>query len=172
MELELKHVAAYLPYNVYAFNVDQDTLTDKIIGLFQNTLDFENWSPLNSDIKNYKLILRSLSDLTKEIEVNGEKFVPLVKLAEISISSDTEIEFICDNNYSNLRFGIKILVNNEICYFFFMHETISFYYSDKNNTLKCVHNQYEMFQKLLSWHFDLFNLIKNNLAIDINTLEK
>jgi hypothetical protein len=27
-------------------------------------------------------------------------------------------------------------------------------------------------QKLLSWHFDIFNLIKKKLAIDFNTLEK
>ena len=31
---------------------------------------------------------------------------------------------------------------------------------------------YDILQKLLEWHFDIFALIKNNLAIDINILEK
>ncbi len=29
---------------------------------------------------------------------------------------------------------------------------------------------YEVMEKLLSWHFDVFSLIEKGLAIDINTL--
>jgi hypothetical protein len=35
-----------------------------------------------------------------------------------------------------------------------------------------ISNQYEMFQKLFEWHFDLFRLIENNLAVNINTITK
>lgn len=75
-KLELKHLAAYLPY-----------------GLKMEILDFptgrKHYRKLKLDLGhdfNYYLqqnkvrpILRPLSDITKEIEVNGEKFVPLKK---------------------------------------------------------------------------------------------
>lgn len=32
--------------------------------------------------------------------------------------------------------------------------------------------RYDAVQKLIEWHFDVFDLLKHDLAIDINTLEK
>lgn len=62
MKLELKHLAPYLPYGLkYIYKGIEWDLTH----LETSTKDRE-----------YKPILRPLSDLTKEIEVNGEKFVP------------------------------------------------------------------------------------------------
>ncbi len=67
-------------------------------------------------------ILHKLSDLTKVIEHNGEKFVPRNKF------------------YGNpLDYKIR-------------------------------ENSYDVVQKLIEWHFDVYNLIDKNLAIDINTL--
>lgn len=90
-----------------------------------------------------KPILRPLSDFTKEIEVNGQKFVPIDKLSELH------------SDY---------VVKQDGCWFFIED--------------KCDTNYIELstsgiwVQKLFEWHFDLHNLIKNGLAIDINTLNK
>lgn len=68
MELGIKHFAAYLPYDV--------KFTD---GLIIYELDSENLAGVINDSKylnNIKLHLRPLSDLTKEITINGETFVP------------------------------------------------------------------------------------------------
>jgi hypothetical protein len=79
MELELKHLAPYLPYGLkmintkpgrQAYNIITKTTLKKI-----EIMDFENCYFLW--FLNRKPILRPLSDLTKEIEINGEKFVPI-----------------------------------------------------------------------------------------------
>jgi hypothetical protein len=79
MKLELKHLAGYLPYG----------LTVKVKYGWCTMLTLNDWS-INTDCKesyyyetleetDFKPILRPLSDLTKEIEVEGEKFVPALR---------------------------------------------------------------------------------------------
>ena len=40
------------------------------------------------------------------------------------------------------------------------------------DNVNILNNPYNQIQKLLEWHFDIYGLIENNLAIDINTLEE
>jgi hypothetical protein len=75
-KLTIEHLAPYLPYGVYVYHEDQESKTDKVIGVYNNTIDFETWSPVRPYLDEYKLVLRPLSDLTREIEHDGEKFVP------------------------------------------------------------------------------------------------
>ena len=88
--------------------------------------------------KDYKPILRPLSDLTKEIEHRGEKFVPYKKL---------------DWDKWDGEIG----------------EYISF--GDSHAGVINPLNQLNQLQFLVSWHFDIANLISTGEAIDINTLE-
>jgi hypothetical protein len=92
----------------------------------------------------FKLHLHPLSYLTKEIEINGEKFKPFDKLGE----QFGRTKFISINHDGELLFKGK----NE-CYIF-----------GKKDVLEC----YDM---LSEWHFDIFGLIPEGLAIDINTLK-
>lgn len=69
MKLELKHLAPYLPYKVKILNGWGDIHTMNYTHLDDNGN--------NGVIFGIKPILRNLSDLTKEIEHNGEKFVPI-----------------------------------------------------------------------------------------------
>lgn len=138
MKLELKHLAAYLPYKLKCQFVHSGK-----IGTISNIYTIgEGYN--NDDIKisidfsdgehiwMFKPILRPLSDLTKEIEVNGENFVP---------------------NYNS---DFKYFTPYELSYFI---ESIP-------------HGlNYNQMQKLLEWHFDIFGLIDNGLAIDINTIK-
>lgn len=129
MRLELKHLAPYLPYGLKVLaNQRQRTLH----GISQDVayLYYNGLKPYF--FKEFKPILRPLSDLTKEIEVNGERFVPFKWLGW--------------NNCLDLR---DIIEDKDF-------QNISF----------------EDAQKLFSLHFDIFNLIPQGLAIDINTLNK
>lgn len=93
-------------------------------------------------------ILRPVSDLTKEIEHKGEKFVP-AEWFEISDDNNLSLEF----DYGNIK-----LISNLT--------SIS-----KNN---CHHDinylPFQVVQKLNEWHFDIAGLIEKGEAIDINTL--
>ena len=73
-KLELKHLAGYLPYKLKLID-DKPKVMNAFCG------HSKNWCSIEYAIKmQRKPILRPLSDLTKEIEVNGEKFVPLDEL--------------------------------------------------------------------------------------------
>lgn len=131
MKLELKHLAPYLPYGLKAVDDFKK----------ERTIDWECQSYTNSivglnhvihsqsvQVRFFKPILMPLSDLTKEIEVNGEKFVPKEYL---------------QYNYIGESIGMNVAT--------FSHRVV---------------------QKLLEWHFDIYGLIENDLAVDINTLKK
>ena len=86
MKLELKHLAPYLPYglkNQRAFH--KPKVIDGIVGnkvYFGDTVLF---------INQIEPILRPLSDLTKEIKVNGNLFTPNHHpLFKIFISADMD----------------------------------------------------------------------------------
>lgn len=130
MKLELKHIAPYLPYGVKYLNTHEDFIEKEgiiHIDSIGSILKYEFLKP----------ILRPLSDLTEEIEVNGEKFVPRNKMGLIHDVSG--------NNILNYRTGERI-------------DILSL--------------PYYQIQYLFKWHFDVFGLIPQGLAIDINTIEK
>ncbi|HFK5584493.1 TPA: hypothetical protein ACGZ92_000676 [Elizabethkingia anophelis] len=71
-KLELKDIAPYLPYSVFLMNEYgncHNTTTHKCISL-------------ESMLTDYKMCLRPMSDLTKEITHNGETFIPLHRILE------------------------------------------------------------------------------------------
>ena len=87
-KLKSKHLAPYSPYKLNGiWNGYKSTL----VGLIYrgDILKEHLWIELEDDTwhdisaKYYKPIFRPLSDLTKEIEINGEKFVPINTIAEM-----------------------------------------------------------------------------------------
>lgn len=185
MKLELKHLAPYLPYDLkyypsdesdlfsdlYADNspysswnynlaleakdelalkISNSFLTQKkpffsyedgemFLGQFNSSLGFDVDDVYASEVKP---ILRPLSDLTKEIEVNGKKKIPC------------NLIFPCDSLDND--FGIFSYQYAETL----QKQKINFFLD---------YNQWSL---LFKWHFDVFGLIENNLAININTLNK
>ncbi len=145
MKLQLKHIAPYLPYKLFGKVYGKNTI-DKLLGIYgtdghtltmsyrvnnHNTVDYD------CNINEFKPILRPLSDLTKEIEVNGENFVPIEKVQDWNTSIDFAKEF-------------EALLEDER----WLSTT-----------------SYLLVELLFEWHFDVFGLIEEGLAIDINTLE-
>lgn len=139
MKIELKHLVPYLPYKV---------LGKSQLGTIFELCTYSNMSGSGVDKRtidtfindNYKLILRPLSDLVKEIDINGEKFIPMDGL-----ESDPEIEYFADGGVP-----MKYFKKCEIW------------------ELKLL--PYGIIENLFKWHFDVFELIEKGLAIDINTL--
>lgn len=162
-KLTLKHLAAYLPYGLKA----QDIRTKEIrlVTLLHFTYNVETvgHNHLIYDgllLSKHLPILRPLSDLVKEIEINGEKFIPLERLREL---------FYITNKYNNGSSSLtKTLIYNNS----FKIKVEDYYYtSDNVNIYEKDINDFEIYQKLFKWHFDVFGLIDAGLAIDINKLE-
>lgn len=104
-KLELKHIVGYLPYNVVVFVNDCKNKKTKAIHRLHVNQGIGNINHVLTS-ERYKICLRPLSDLTKEIEVNGEKFVPIDYNAFKHSKSDI-IEF--QNkfiHYKGMKFGI------------------------------------------------------------------
>jgi hypothetical protein len=171
MKLELKHLAPYLPYELNGI-VEYSEDDKQIIKLHtedgqNNVVGIADW------FRGYtcKPILRPLSDLTKEIEVNGEKFVPIVELAKknsyyginevkkVFVSADCYCVRYLDNKNIERQF--------EYC----NGENKNFFIYCVWNELRCdCYNVLSLYQYLLEQHFDIFGLIEKGLAIDINSL--
>ena len=99
-----------------------------------------------SDFKTdkYKPILRPLPDLTKPIEHKGEVFVPIKNIKELFVD------------------GTEDVLSQSI-------EAIE-YFIENNFFSRIEYLPFVLIQKLIEWHFDIANLIKESEAIDINTL--
>ena len=84
----------------------------------------------------FKPLLRPLSDLTKEIEHNGEKFVPLKEINYFyrMLESQEQADEIADR-----------MIGNSI----------------PDGTL-----DYHLMVKLFEWHFDVFGLIEQGKALE------
>lgn len=155
-KLELKHLAPYLPYDVgYIVNSSkhqiQYKLTAKTLYHSIKVVGFYDIKP----------ILRPLSDLVKEIEHNGEKFIPLGKLhykycltASGERTTKASYEYHIDRNCYATYYGLN-------------GGSFGIYI----NTLEIDRTSYRILNWLFKWHFDVFGLIDKGLAIDINTLE-
>ena len=89
----------------------------------------------------FKPIFHPITDLTKKIEHNEKEFVPEFELVHLQ-SNNVDAEWL------------------EHC-----HEKN---WSDEIDWTKA---PYHFLQKLFEWHFDVFGLIKEGRAIDINTIE-
>lgn len=89
-ELELKHLAGYLPYGLKGISTEEN-LGIEIVKGFSTYGKNDTINMITNvddiDLIMFKPILYPLSDLTKEIEVNGEKFVPKEVLDETHVSN-------------------------------------------------------------------------------------
>ena len=140
MALELKHLAPYLPYKL------KMEFLDFPLGKHYRFLELDCGHDFHFYFSQNKVrpILRLLSDLTKEIEVNGEKFVP--------------IEFFREHYTDHL-----VKFEKPDCI------VLEDSYSLSQNVLGA---PFAIIEKLFEWHFDVFGLIEKGLAIDINTWNK
>jgi hypothetical protein len=144
MKLEIKHIVPYLPYELkflYHGNIYKIRWINSIGDIdYDSEIDFINPFPPNifsKELDLVKLMFRPLSDLNKEIEVNGERFVPIERLFEVESNIDRHLNYLEIEQQSLI--GMKYI-------------------------------PFGIVNKLFEWHFDVFGLIEDDLAININTL--
>jgi len=150
--LTIKHLAGYLPYGL---NVIDEEISEKfqVAGFNVSNNEFLIHDNIDGSIEEYsvnllKPILRPLSDLTKEIEVNGEKFFPIEKLNNDFRPNSKDLN-VC-------MFANEISID-----------------IDTEDYSQCIDlaDGFRISEKLHEWHFDIYGLIENNLAIDKNTIK-
>ena len=171
--LELRHLAPYLSCGIKVKFLDDDTeLTGEVKELGWRDDEREN-EHLRVKTKDDSFglyffevtpLLRPLSDLVKEIEVYGKKFIPIIELANIAFPRHEDIRI--HNNKAGLFMGDSAM------YSFWFNETdSSFYTTIHYDEGRITPNQLQLFEKLFEWKFDVFGLIKAGLAIDLNTIK-
>lgn len=98
------------------------------------------------NIWKFKPLLRPLSDLTKEIEVEGKRFIPAKVLWSISAKEEESFDL-----FGAIPEYWKLILNQ---------------LKQKNGYRDL---QYYDVERMFKWHFDVFGLLEKNLAVDINT---
>lgn len=146
MKLELKHIAAYAPYGLHT-----TYKLSYVIQLRNGVRDEVREKKLTSQNLGFVFEfctphLRPLSQLTKEINHNGKALIPLDELCEkYNISDENRLSF-----YDAIT-------------------SLSDLYFTKNCTdVLRFKDVLEIYEILKSWHFDIFNLLDNNLALPIH----
>lgn len=162
-ELLKRALCSYLPYGLMVQDLYDDKKSTLISVNFQTMEDepitIYNHVDKKRKLSEVKLTLRPLSDLTKEIEYNGEKFVPIVELLKEVHPYD---------DYSS-KYG---LIDYEFDGFW-----VKAYYKSRANydislNVGFIHNWPNwIIEKLNEWHFDTKGLIEKEYAIDKNTLK-
>jgi hypothetical protein len=130
----------YLPYKLQVKSIDifeNDPIFEMTIkegGRRNATIDW-----VLRERENFRPILRPLSDIDKEIELNGNKFIPLEVLNNMLFTKHSKLEH-CKGSllFSTNISGFNLLSMNE------------------------------KIQKLYEWHFDVNGLINDGLAISIH----
>lgn len=131
-ELIFGDIAPYLPHGLQLYYEPKGEIINVRPSHFPN-----DWSVTFVS----KPILRPLLALTKEIEHNGEVFVPIKVL---------------EKDYSGFYFASNLEV---------------LFKSKNTNLYISMNWPLQILNKLYEWHFDVNGLIDRGLAIDINTLK-
>lgn len=171
-QLTIEHLAPYLPYGlkVSVNNTEYKmTCDDNIYHVTLSIIDtIEGLA---------KPILGPLSDLTKEIEHNGERFVPIEKLLHIAQENlygykiDSLFKIISGESFSTEDSWAFIQHSERGRNAIFYRQTNQFRwfeYMVDGDIIRI--DELALFQKLFEWHFDVYRLIPDNLAIDINKI--
>jgi len=176
--MELKHIAPYLPYKTIGIS-KQGTFFYLSTGCNMRGNGIED-RDIGTWVSNgIKPILHPLSDLTKEIEHNGERFVPMEEMLRANKHEFKELPLItkCETKIyerDNDTFCTIEYLNNDKSVSSFSYSSQYRRFIDRNETYGkpyATPYQYDLFEMLYKWKFDIFNLIEKGEAINVNTLQ-
>lgn len=196
MNIELKHLAPYLPYglkvkilpisNLYEEQItDIDCMSNEFV-TFKKAPDFY-WVDEEPDIE-FKPILQPLSDLVNLIEFNGRQFVPLIELLQIHLTdskwgltskfdvvkwfADETQKGVMNGKYYTIRYSYE-LSDSTVSVTDLTYDTAfnRFTLREKQPREKQLWLNYKpLEEKLIEWNFDVFGLIDSGLAINKNNV--
>jgi len=147
MELNSKHLAPYLP-----FGLEGSAMGELVEGTEYDEKPIPKLFVVHALFSDYQLSV--ICDGEKEMISLSDFFPHLRPLSDLqNKESDYWIEFGTKIDELNTEYLIESLVNK------------TFYAKD-------IHFAFKVYQVLVEMHFDVFGLIEQGLAIDINTLQK
>ena len=159
-KLELKHLAPYLPFKLEAKGkisgdiFEISLLCNEGVGIVGHSLSYGLYAGLDDIYP----ILRPLSQLTQEIEHNGERFVPALELVKEKEKHGKWKDHAPTIDYTygiiKMPFGEVLKVSKLDTW------VIMLSFQDP------ARSEYFIIQKLFEWHFDVFGLIEKGLAIE------
>lgn len=136
---------------------------DKIFIGFNKNKDTRIWH----DLSDLKIIKRPLSDISKEISIEGINFVPIEELYNLAFGGFSEVIIknkngivSCENCIEKLTFWIDHID----------FKTIGIAPDGENEWSQPI-KLLNLFEKLNEWDFDIYDLLSKGLAIDINTIQ-
>ena len=184
-KLTLAHLAPYLPYGLKGIfthlpggrefeltsvfiNKDDEEYDDSI-GVSGTCGQFGGET---SDISNFKPILRPMSDLGTAITTSGHELNPIVDLFNTKYAPGAYevIKIEQSNGACSLTISWD-KIRSSIHRFSYAWSDGSFVFHNGSRHDRVGH-QFEMFNKLFSWHFDVFGLIGKGLAISIHDVKE
>ena len=152
-KIYFEDIAGYLPYGLRVNMISRSCATYDV-SLMNCGLDYNATATVSEwyfsrkgatfGLNDIKPIVRPLSDLTKEIEHDGKKFVPIDELAEWLYGEEPE------------SFGKK-------------EDARSWIDFNLGGSQIVGNLPFKLVRKLIKWHFDIHNWIGDGLAISNET---
>lgn len=164
-KLEIKHLAPYLAYGVNIQYLGNEIV--ELVGFNKNTIYHTTGFFVELPC-NIKPILRPLSDLTKEIEHNGEKFVPIIYLSRLVDNGHNHIDSKINKSSNYITVMTDKCDDVENVKFRFIIEGFSSIEGSGEPISLVTYDKIK--SKLLEWHFDVFSLIEKGLAVNKNDI--
>lgn len=169
MELELKHLAPYLPYNLKCQVTDKRKRKIATLGglyndgncVFHDTIESEK------GFKRIKPILLPMSSLYTEMEDGTVHICELAKIATSDIKSLHNMSWIVEGGKDKYAAGrieydeITFDYDGVGAFWINRQDVYDHSYSDID-----IHSQIDLFTYLFEHHFDVFGLIDKGLALD------
>lgn len=186
MELELKHLAPYLPYNLKCQVTDKRKRKIATLGglyndgncVFHDTIESEK------GFKRIKPLLLPMSSLYTEMEDGTVHIVELFKMYETrEFDKNKKYSVVFDAPIIDYKWEVYNTIKSEEGILRFIRKTSNMgdlvhsfrydpklrrfsMYDDSNRRPLGVAYQIDLFTYLFQHHFDVFSLIDNGLAID------
>lgn len=174
-KLQLKDIAAYLPYGLKCHIMGEiEDETPLVFECKGCSIDTFVWIEAcrGKDHRHFFIrdifpLLRPMSDLTKEIEYKGKKIIPLIELAKISMQGAIRKKYWTEDQF--------LLKGNEVAlgdyrFSYERRDSFSWGYRYRPDNTDSALYQTQMYDLLNKLHFDYRGLIGMGLAKDINTI--
>lgn len=139
-KLKLEHLTPYLPYKIKYQKENIKSYLD------YHTMAYIDLSGILRDEYNERVILRPLSDLTRDFTLNGIKFNFAKDYLQVSAEEEEQFDI-----YGTIPDYWEVTIEQL-----------------KNGGYK--HLEYWIVDKLFALHFDVFKLIDKGLAISYNDI--
>lgn len=157
MELEVKHLSPYLPYGLKIITYySEDDFEYGIMSVDNGMNGLCDIGTILDKTYQTKPLLFPITDITKEINFGGVKFIPIMRMFG-------------EDDYEKYKYNIKVehkkyIGKRATITVDGIEDMISFGMKHPlRNTMS-----YENYVSLFSWHFDMFGLIESGLAEDRN----